>query len=115
MIIEYLNIITILILIVLVILIIKLKILDIYGCLIASCIGITVLIGIGSNGLILLFIFFLSTHIITRFRYHEKRKTGLAQSKGGTRAWSREEGFCGVRKMQRCVLLQKLEARLRRL
>ena len=88
MIIEYLNIITILILIVLVILIIKLKILDIYGCLIASCIGITVLIGIGSNGLILLFIFFLSAHIITRFRYHEKRKTGLAQSKGGTRAWT---------------------------
>ena len=47
MIIEYLNIVTILILIVLAILVIKLKILDVYGCLIASFIGITVLFGIG--------------------------------------------------------------------
>ena len=88
MIIEYLDIVTILILIVLAILVIKLKILDIYGCLIASFIGITVLFGIGLNGLILLFVFFFSTYILTRFKYHEKRKTGLAQSKGGTRAWT---------------------------
>lgn len=96
MIVEYFNILTILILIFIAVLVFKLKILDIYGLLIAIFIGISVLFGTGLNGLILLFTFFISTYILTRFKYHEKRRTGLAQSKGGTRAWTNvlANGIC---------------------
>ena len=96
MIVEYLNIVTILTLIFIAILVIKLKILDIYGSLIAIFIGISVLFGIGLNGLILLFAFFILTHFLTKYKYHDKRRTGLAQSKGGTRAWTNvlANGIC---------------------
>jgi len=75
---------------------IKLKLIDKSGVISALLIGSLILFFGGWKWLLLMFSFLLVAGLATKYKYNLKFKLGVAESKGGVRAWKNVIGNGGV-------------------
>jgi uncharacterized protein (TIGR00297 family) len=84
---EYELVLGLLIIIVLAIIAFLVNSLDSKGLVSSIIIGITIFLGRGWSGLIIIMVFFTISTFSTRLKYNYKRKLGFGQEKGGARGW----------------------------
>ncbi len=74
----------------------KAKLVDITGVMAGLAAGVFVFIGLGHQGFIILFTFFLLGSLASKFKMKTKEKMGLAQKKGGQRGWLHVLANCSI-------------------
>jgi len=84
------------ILTVLAIISIRLKLVDYTGTAAAFIVGFITLIFGGWNWFAVLLAFHLSAGLLTKYKYDIKRRLGVAEAKGGARAWTNVIGNGGI-------------------
>ncbi|MGQ9722782.1 MAG: DUF92 domain-containing protein [Candidatus Jordarchaeum sp.] len=67
---------------------IKLHVVNFSGCLAAAIVGLAIWIFGHWSWFVVILTFFLVSAVFTKFKYERKRRMGVAQEKGGARAWT---------------------------
>ncbi len=75
---------------------IKLKLVDYTGTAAAFVVGFITLIFGGWNWFAILLSFYLTSSLLTKYKYDIKRRLGVAEAKGGARAWTNVFGNGGI-------------------
>ncbi len=74
----------------------KAKLVDTSGVMAGLAAGVLIFCGLGHQGFIILFVFFLAGSSASKFKIGAKQKMGAAQKSGGRRGWAHVAANCSV-------------------